>query len=79
MVILLVDGTVTQNEQLILSQAQNLKNNGIQILPIVVGFANPLWDQVTSYNGYILLPAGAYSSLPGQDIISRIQNYICGK
>ena len=82
--ILHVDSQATVNEAFILSAAQQLKNLGVQIIPVVYEPFGPnqnLWSQVSSIGG--VSPADSYISFNNYaqfgSLIGRIHNYACGK
>ena len=80
--ILLVDGRPTQNEATIIQRANELKQFGVKILPVVFeqrGFENRnLWQQVSSTNYYISIDPSQYNQLQNT-FLERIHNYACGK
>ena len=80
--ILLVDSRPTQQEFTIIQRADQLKQLGVRILPVVfeqAGFGNPnLWRQVSSSDYYISIDPSQYSQL-GSVYLERIHNYACGK
>ena len=80
--ILVVDGRPTQNEFTIIQRANELKQLGVRIVPVVFeqqGFADAnLWNQVSSLNSYISIDPSRYNELE-RVYLERIHNFACGK